>query len=159
MRTFIENRVSEAMIRVCYQCKQRFYKIEGHCLLYEKRIVWAFVLFAGCNKMTCACGASMCYVCRQPIKGYEHFNESPTCGENTDVIQLHQEEMTRAYEEAKNAYIERYPEARDLVMKYDPKQHLIEKKFDRTIHSIVERNDFLFFFRNRIERRKRTRFE
>lgn len=29
MRTFIENRVSEAMIRICYQCKQRFYKTEG----------------------------------------------------------------------------------------------------------------------------------
>jgi hypothetical protein len=29
MRTFIENRVSEAMIRVCYKCKQRFYKLEG----------------------------------------------------------------------------------------------------------------------------------
>ena len=30
MRTFIENRVSEAMIRTCYKCKQRFYKLEGN---------------------------------------------------------------------------------------------------------------------------------
>lgn len=109
MRTFIENRVSEAMIRVCHQCKQRFYKTEG------------------CNKMTCACGASMCYVCREPINGYEHFNNNDRCGAHTDVIQMHQEEMARAYEEAKRAYIERHPDARDLVMKYDPQQHLTMK--------------------------------
>ncbi|CAM2727175.1 unnamed protein product [Rotaria socialis] len=106
MRTFIENRVSEAMIRVCYKCKQRFYKLEG------------------CNKMTCACGASMCYVCRQPIKGYEHFNNNDKCGANMDAIKLHQEEMRLAYEEAKKVYVERHPETRDLVLKYDPQQHI-----------------------------------
>ncbi|CAF3701950.1 unnamed protein product [Rotaria sp. Silwood1] len=106
MRTFIENRVSEAMIRVCYKCKQRFYKLEG------------------CNKMTCACGASMCYVCREPIHGYDHFNNNTKCGANMDVVKLHQEEMHLAYEEAKKFYIERHPEAKDLVLKYDPQQHL-----------------------------------
>jgi TRIAD3 protein (E3 ubiquitin-protein ligase RNF216) len=110
MRTFIENRVTEAMIRVCYKCKQRFYKLEG------------------CNKMTCACGASMCYVCRQPIKGYDHFNNNEKCGANTDVVTMHQEEMRLAYDEAKNAYIERHPEAQDLVLKYDPQQHLAGNK-------------------------------
>lgn len=37
MRTFIENRVSEAMIRICYKCKQRFYKLEGkHSNVYRR---------------------------------------------------------------------------------------------------------------------------
>ena len=35
MRTFIENRVSEAMIRICYKCKQRFYKLEGNYFLSQ----------------------------------------------------------------------------------------------------------------------------
>lgn len=66
----------------------------------------------------------MCYVCRQPIDGYDHFNDNEKCGGVTDVVKLHQEEMHEAYEEAKKAYIERHPEARDLVLKYDPQQHL-----------------------------------
>ena len=27
----------------------------------------------GCNKMTCACGAKMCYICKAEIKDYTHF--------------------------------------------------------------------------------------
>jgi len=36
--------------------------------------------------------------------------------------------MHQAYEEAKTAYIERHPESVDLVLKYDPRQHLTGKK-------------------------------
>ena len=55
MRIYIENKMAEAMLRTCWKCKKRFYKTTG------------------CNKMTCVCGASMCYVCREPIKDYSHF--------------------------------------------------------------------------------------
>lgn len=55
-RTFVENKMTEAMIRTCWHCKKRFFKVEG------------------CNKMTCTCGASMCYLCRKPIKDYDHFS-------------------------------------------------------------------------------------
>jgi TRIAD3 protein (E3 ubiquitin-protein ligase RNF216) len=127
MRTFIENRVSEAMIRVCYRCKQRFYKLEGNQFKI-RRFFSGMTFCLGCNKMTCACGASMCYVCRKPIQGYDHFNNNPECNAHDDVIKLHQAEMRSAYEEAKQAYIERHPEARDLALKYDPQQHLTGDK-------------------------------
>ena len=70
----------------------------------------------------------MCYICRQPIEGYEHFANNPKCGAATDVLKLHQDEMHLAYEEAKKAYVERYPGARDLVLKYDPQQHLADRR-------------------------------
>lgn len=45
-RTYIENKMTEAMIRKCWKCSKPFVKMDG------------------CNKMTCDCGASMCYLCR-----------------------------------------------------------------------------------------------
>ena len=54
-RTYIENKMTEALIRVCYSCKKPFFKQDG------------------CNKMTCECGAKMCYLCRKPVTDYRHF--------------------------------------------------------------------------------------
>jgi hypothetical protein len=40
----------------------------------------AFVKEVGCNKMTCPhCRTLSCYVCRQIIRGYDHFNEVLFC--------------------------------------------------------------------------------
>ena len=58
MRTYIEKRVTEAMLRKCHRCDKRFVKD------------------VGCNKMTCICGATSCYVCREPDIDYSHFNEN-----------------------------------------------------------------------------------
>lgn len=58
MRTYIEARLTEAMIRRCHRCQK------------------AFVKEFGCNKMTCTCGASSCYVCRAEDIDYNHFGNS-----------------------------------------------------------------------------------
>ena len=65
-RLKIEEALSEAKMRTCPKCHKRFIKLDG------------------CNKMTCACGMKMCYVCRMPldkIKGnvYSHFCQEPHC--------------------------------------------------------------------------------
>ena len=56
-RTYIEENMSEALIRYCWQCKKPFIKNSG------------------CNNVRCSCGASNCYVCQQPVlNGYAHFS-------------------------------------------------------------------------------------
>lgn len=54
-RKYIEEKMTQALTRTCYQCKRAFFKEEG------------------CNKMTCPCGAMMCYICNQPVNSYNHF--------------------------------------------------------------------------------------
>uniref|UniRef100_A0A914E2N4 RING-type domain-containing protein n=1 Tax=Acrobeloides nanus TaxID=290746 RepID=A0A914E2N4_9BILA len=51
----IENEMSEAVIRKCHKCGLAFMKQDG------------------CNKMTCRCGATQCYLCRAPNIFYDHF--------------------------------------------------------------------------------------
>lgn len=58
MRTYIEARLTEAMIRRCHRCQK------------------AFVKEFGCNKMTCTCGATSCYVCRAKDIDYDHFGNA-----------------------------------------------------------------------------------
>mmetsp|Transcript_16774 Transcript_16774/g.18190 ORF Transcript_16774/g.18190 Transcript_16774/m.18190 type:complete len:803 (+) Transcript_16774:67-2475(+) len=62
-RLTLEEAMAEARIRECPKCHKRFYKTEG------------------CNKMTCACGTRICYLCRANItkEGYQHFCSTPHC--------------------------------------------------------------------------------
>lgn len=107
MRKFIEEHVSEAMIRKCPRCTQRFYKVEG------------------CNKMTCSsCGLFICYVCRETINGYDHFTNNEKCTLSNQSDKLHYEEMIEAYRNAKNEYVRLHPEAEPMVLRYDPISHL-----------------------------------
>jgi hypothetical protein len=67
-RLKIEEALSEAKMRVCPSCKKKFIKSDG------------------CNKMTCACGMKLCYVCNTPLaKGnpYLHFCQTPHCDHST----------------------------------------------------------------------------
>ena len=62
-RLKIEEAMTKARVRECNKCKTRFYKTEG------------------CNKMTCTCGAFMCYCCRKDVSKemYKHFCQTPHC--------------------------------------------------------------------------------
>ena len=64
-RLKIEEALTQAKIRTCPKCKKNFIKSDG------------------CNKMTCACGMKICYVCRAPLNKlknpYAHFCQEPHC--------------------------------------------------------------------------------
>jgi hypothetical protein len=63
-RQEIEDKMSEALIVNCNNCKKSIFKNEG------------------CNKVTCICGTHNCYVCKQIIPksvGYSHFCREHNC--------------------------------------------------------------------------------
>ncbi|KAI4471115.1 ubiquitin conjugating enzyme 7 interacting protein-related [Holotrichia oblita] len=87
-RTYIENKMTEALIRVCYKCGMKFIKADG------------------CNKMTCSCGAMMCYVCGKPVTDYRHFNgqggdKYHLCPLYSNTNELHRVQVTKGAEAAK----------------------------------------------------------
>nr|XP_020476919.1 LOW QUALITY PROTEIN: E3 ubiquitin-protein ligase RNF216 [Monopterus albus] len=55
MRVLFEERMTAARVRKCVKCGTGLVKSEG------------------CNRMSCRCGSFMCYLCREPISGYNHF--------------------------------------------------------------------------------------
>ncbi|KAF2884008.1 hypothetical protein ILUMI_22126, partial [Ignelater luminosus] len=88
IRTYIENKMTEALLRKCYKCGISFIKTEG------------------CNKMTCSCGALMCYVCGKPVTNYQHFNgpggdRFDLCPLYSDTNQLHEQAVLKGAEIAK----------------------------------------------------------
>uniref|UniRef100_T1J9J9 RING-type domain-containing protein n=1 Tax=Strigamia maritima TaxID=126957 RepID=T1J9J9_STRMM len=110
MRTFIENKMSDALMRTCPKCKCRLIKYEG------------------CNRMTCTCGQMMCYLCRQPIDGYSHFesfgNSNSKCPITSNVFDLHQKELKSSAEAARREYIRLHPEVASMELKHDPIKHI-----------------------------------
>lgn len=59
VRKTAEEKMTAALLRRCHKCQTPLIKEEG------------------CNKLTCRCGAKMCYICRASIKDYSHFCNHP----------------------------------------------------------------------------------
>ncbi|MCO5567971.1 hypothetical protein L7F22_021667 [Adiantum nelumboides] len=54
-RNQIEEAMTKSILRQCTSCKAELIKEDG------------------CNKITCRCGQTMCYLCRKAINNYQHF--------------------------------------------------------------------------------------
>ncbi|KAK6853210.1 hypothetical protein PG995_010022 [Apiospora arundinis] len=98
-RHTIEEAMSAAMIRRCNSCKNPFIKQDG------------------CNKITCTrCRTIQCYVCRQTVKGYDHFNDATRGGKEGQcplfdaTEERHEAEVQRAQEEMRKKVAEENPD-------------------------------------------------
>jgi hypothetical protein len=84
----IEEAMTEALLRNCNKCNNRFIKEDG------------------CNKMTCPCGNLQCYICSQNITGYDHFGKGK-CPQYDDTKERHRREVAAAQERAVQNLLER----------------------------------------------------
>ena len=89
-RREIEEQLTQAMIRECWNCHKKFFKEEG------------------CNMMTCQCKAKMCYLCKEKVTDYNHFygqggaaTETKKCPLYTNSKVLLATELARAAKEAR----------------------------------------------------------
>lgn len=104
-RLFVEEKMTDALLRTCWRCNAKFIREDG------------------CNKMVCICGAKMCYICRQPIKDYGHFaedvlsNPGSKCPLWTNNEHLHRHEVNREGRRAIEVLKRKNPELENLLYK------------------------------------------
>ncbi|KAI6158481.1 hypothetical protein EDD17DRAFT_1623316 [Pisolithus thermaeus] len=81
----VEEAMTRALMRNCPKCQKAFIKEQG------------------CNKMTCPnCHTVSCYICRQIITGYEHFDRPGQVGNKSKCI-LWEPSVERRHAEEVNA--------------------------------------------------------
>ncbi|CUA76570.1 ubiquitin-conjugating enzyme E2 G2 [Rhizoctonia solani] len=111
-RHAIEEAMTKALMRNCPKCDQNFVKESG------------------CNKMTCPkCRSLVCYVCRQVIRGYDHFDQTPQgaarnpkskkCPLWESVEQRHADDVKQAAEAAQEEYRRLNPEVNEEDLAVD----------------------------------------
>lgn len=105
MRTYVEDQMSDALLRQCWKCKRRFFKTEG------------------CNHMTCSCGAEMCYQCGARLKKgkyMEHFRKEMPCKLTIDTKKFNEKRVKAAHKDALFEYKMLHPELVDVKLKHNP---------------------------------------
>ena len=159
-RKEIEEKLTEAMIRECWKCSKKV-----TCLfLLLKALSFTISYFKffkeeGCNKMTCTCGAKMCYICKAKGVDYDHFygqvmfillmhlsqarctlvlqggeaTAKRTCPLWSDNKAIHEEELAKAAEEARQKL-----EQDKITLDIDPLKGIAKPAAQQSIEEIRE---------------------
>ncbi|KDQ07483.1 hypothetical protein BOTBODRAFT_38782 [Botryobasidium botryosum FD-172 SS1] len=106
----VEEAMSEALMRKCPRCTKPFIKEHG------------------CNKMTCPnCHTLSCYVCRQVVTGYDHFDQRPAgstqssskCPLWDSLEARHHDEVAEAARKAKAEVLQANPDVAEAHIAVD----------------------------------------
>eukprot|EP00096_Caligus_rogercresseyi_P014292 TRINITY_DN6790_c0_g1_i1.p1 TRINITY_DN6790_c0_g1~~TRINITY_DN6790_c0_g1_i1.p1 ORF type:complete len:669 (+),score=176.12 TRINITY_DN6790_c0_g1_i1:41-2047(+) len=128
-RTFIENKMTEALLRTCPKCQKKFFKEDG------------------CNKITCSCGTSICYLCRAVIKvGYKHFFGEGSvplpglCPLFSDNQRLMENDVARGAAEGLKEAEKKQP---NVELKIDPTLGVSKKVLENNDPSLAHKMDII----------------
>ncbi|XP_043466119.1 E3 ubiquitin-protein ligase RNF216-like [Leptopilina heterotoma] len=97
-RIYLEEKMTRALIRNCLKCGKQFLKSEG------------------CNRMTCVCGASQCYLCDASVASdnYKHFNGQGS--DRHDLCPLYTDDK---YQEVQSV-LEVAKKTKEAILKQNP---------------------------------------
>ncbi|KAH6659388.1 hypothetical protein BKA67DRAFT_12531 [Truncatella angustata] len=129
-RHIVEEAMTRALVRECNQCGQPYVKEDG------------------CNKITCTrCGTLQCYVCRQTVKDYSHFNDRTRGGKNgqcplfeLSTEERHQNEVRRAEEASRSQVAKDNPELNDEILKLKVSARVLDDEKKRMVPRAGQRN-------------------
>ncbi|KAI0848903.1 hypothetical protein F5Y00DRAFT_76729 [Daldinia vernicosa] len=114
-RHVLEEAMSAALIRRCNQCKNPYLKLNG------------------CNKICCTkCRTLQCYVCRQTITDYRHFDDSSRGGKEGQcplfdkTEERHQQEVQQAEEQARQKMLEDNTNITEDVLKINISEQVLQ---------------------------------
>jgi len=102
--------LTAALIKKCYKCRKPFVKLDG------------------CNKITCSCGATMCYICGKPVTTYNHYSNKTRMSQE-DWNRMNAEEDDYQFdgrnadnEKPNEAYFDHRPAANYVPPPVEPNQ-------------------------------------
>ncbi|KAI0116912.1 hypothetical protein F4814DRAFT_266602 [Daldinia grandis] len=148
-RHVLEEAMSAALIRHCNNCQNPYLKLNG------------------CNKICCTkCHTLQCYVCRQTITDYKHFDDSSRGGKNGQcplfdkTEERHQQEVQQAEEKTRQKMLEDNTNITEDVLKIDISEEVLRDDQKRRKVHLTQGPpgippDILEHMNNRIDRLQR----
>ena len=123
-RLTVEEAISQAVIRKCPKCRKAIMKSDG------------------CNKIRCACGTFMCYLCQKSIQNYSHFCQTPHCTHGScGICPLYtkaEEDDARAMRQAAYAAAEEVRQQQQNAVSSNPQDSSSKKKAAAEVRVDVE---------------------
>ncbi|KAI1478359.1 hypothetical protein F4774DRAFT_165373 [Daldinia eschscholtzii] len=126
-RHVVEEAMSEALIRRCNECQTPYLKLNG------------------CNKIYCTkCSNIQCYVCRQTIADYGHFDDARRGGKSGQcplfdkTEERHQQEVQQAEEKVRQKMLKDHADITEDTLKINLSEQVLQDDQKRKKESLQQ---------------------